>query len=99
MKQQNNIEFRTKFKFRAEPTKADWVWYRVWTQKTDNVYDENWVKRENQEDNGYRRIKLSQQQKRNRVIEKKVAIILNFWTDVSIYRSQTFKIQNYDNNN
>ena len=44
MKQQNNIEFRPKFKFRAEPTKADWVWYRVWTQKTDNVYDENWVK-------------------------------------------------------
>ena len=43
--------------------------------------------------------KLSQQQKRNRVIEKKVAIILNFWTDVSIYRSQTFKIQDYDNNN
>ena len=38
------MEFRTKFKFRAEPTKADWVWYRVWTQKTDNVYDENWVK-------------------------------------------------------
>ena len=53
----------------------------------------------NPEDNGYRRIKLSQQQKRNRVIEKKVAIILNFWTDVSIYRSQTFKIQDYGNNN
>lgn len=38
------MEFRKKFKFRAEPTKPDWVWYRVWTQKTDNVYDENWIK-------------------------------------------------------
>ena len=38
------MEFRKKFKFRAEPTKPDWVWYRVWTHKTDNVYDENWIK-------------------------------------------------------
>ena len=38
------MEFRKKFKFRAELTKPDWVWYRVWTHKTDNVYDENWIK-------------------------------------------------------
>ena len=38
------MEFRKKFKFRAEPTKPDWVWYRVWKHKTDNVYDENWIK-------------------------------------------------------
>ena len=38
------MEFRKKFKFCAEPTKPDWVWYRVWTHKTDNVYDENWIK-------------------------------------------------------
>lgn len=38
------MEFRKKFKFCAEPTKPDWVWYRVWKHKTDNVYDENWIK-------------------------------------------------------
>ena len=38
------MEFRKKFRFRTEPTKTDWVWYRVWTQKTENVDDENWIK-------------------------------------------------------
>ena len=38
------MEFRKKFKFRAELTKPDWVWYRVWKHKTDNVYDDNWIK-------------------------------------------------------
>ena len=38
------MEFRKKFKFCAEPTQPDWVWYRVWKHKTDNVYDDNWIK-------------------------------------------------------
>ena len=38
------MEFRKKFKFCAEPTQPDWVWYRVWKHKTDNIYDDNWIK-------------------------------------------------------
>ena len=37
-------EFKGKFPKNRDFPKKDWVWFRVWTEKTDDIFDEGWMK-------------------------------------------------------
>ena len=37
-------EFKKKFPRNRDFPKKDWVWFRVWTERTDNIFNEGWMK-------------------------------------------------------
>ena len=36
-------EFKKKFPKNKAFPKKDWVWFRVWTERTDNIFNEGWM--------------------------------------------------------